>query len=91
MAEYMIISDSPGKPYHDTALKFLKATSEEPIRAVAMVALMEGGNSANIVATWNCGPFETAEISGVLQLLAAGRYMDVNRQREGEEDGGDGT
>ena len=75
------------KDYFQAVEQFLRTLDPiENVTAVAMVALTDDPDCANVESTWSCGPFELVTMAGVLNLSAAKKYIELNE----EEDDTDG-
>lgn len=67
------------EPYFEAVERFLRALNTlEDVHAVAMIALVGDPETANVLADWNCGPFEKTAMAGILNLAAARQYIEIN-------------
>ena len=78
-----IITTGAEPPAYISAVsEFLEACEKHQVRAVALVALCDDEDTADLVAAQGCGPHELSQASGILAMHAAFKYMEVNREEE---------
>lgn len=77
------------RDYWPAVESWLKEAAKYPITAAAMVALTADENVHDVAVVYNAGPFETATMASVLQLMAGHKY-DLMREDDDEDPEDDG-
>ena len=70
------------KPYYQTVENFLRETDDLKVRSMVLVALTDDDEIHDVICDFGAGPFELAEISGLLNLHAAHSYIKINEEED---------
>lgn len=73
------------KPYYQTVEEFLREIDDLKVRSMVLVALTDDAEVHDVICGFRAGPFELAEISGLLNLHAAHSYIKINEEDETDE------
>lgn len=70
------------KPYWEAVETFLRDLQDRDVRSVVLVGLLRDEDTHNVCVMYDAGPFELSDAAGILQLNAAKKYLEVNRDEE---------
>lgn len=70
------------RPYWEAVETFLRDLQDRDVRSVVLVGLLRDEDTHNVCVMYDAGPFELSDAAGILQLAAAKKYLEVNRDEE---------
>ena len=71
------------RKYFGTVEDFLRGIQDLKVKSICMVALTDDPDTSDVVSTYDAGPMELATCAGILQMHAAYRYGEINRDPPG--------
>lgn len=74
------------KDYYEAIEAFMKEIDGLHVKSIGLVALVDETDIFDVVSCYDTGPHELAAMAGILQMHAAHRYEEVNRETEEDED-----
>ena len=74
------------REYFGAVEDFLKGIQNLKVRSICMVALTDDPDTFDVVSAYDAGPMELAACAGILQMHAACRYGEINRDPPGNSE-----
>ena len=74
------------RDYFEAVEEFLKQIHPLKVKSVCMVALIESDDTFDVVSCFGAGPMEMAASAGVLQMHAAYKYTEINREDDDDDE-----
>lgn len=72
------------REYFGMVDEFLRMIHQLKVRSVCMVALIDSDDTFDVVSCFGAGPMEIAASAGILQMHAAHKYEEVNREEDND-------
>lgn len=74
------------REYFGAVEDFLREIQGLKVRSICMVALTDDPDTYDVVSAYDAGPMELAACAGILQMHAAYRYGEINRDPPGNSE-----